>query len=121
MDEDIPKLKKLIHSINKLSVDDENVFFYLKDISYMKINKDICKKTDLKATLKKLKGSSHEKTQKLSRKLLHQINNENKPEADIADLEKSMKDIRIKNKDEKFDSKDKEFGSKDEKFDSKDK
>ena len=107
-DDTFKKIEKLIHSINKLSVDDENVFFYLKDISYMEINKEVCRKTDLKATLKKLKASSQEKTQKLSKKLLHQINNENKLEPDMTDIEKSMKEINIKQKDEKFESKDNE-------------
>merc|ERR1719319_478776 len=71
----------------------------------MKISKEICRKTDLKATLKKLAGSSVEKTQKLSKKLLREVNEENKAEADLGDIEKRMKEIKIKQKDEKFDSK----------------
>ena len=100
--EDCSKIETLLKSVNELSEDDEKVLFYLKDISYQQqqLNKDIWKKTVLRETLKKLKGSSNKQIRKLARKMLKRFSYEKEPGSDLNDIEKKMKEINIKPKKE---------------------
>merc|ERR1712045_349764 len=97
-EEYVKVVSKLLESINEMSEDDEKVYYYLKDISYIKLDRKVVKNTNLEKTLKKLKQSSHEKTQKLARKLLDELKGETKSLENIDDISCKMKDIKIKEK-----------------------
>ena len=97
-EEYVKVVSKLLESINEMSEDDEKVYYYLKDISYIKLDRKVVKNTNLEKTLKKLKHSSHEKTQKLARKLLDQLKGETKSLENIDDISSKMKDVKIKEK-----------------------
>ena len=97
-EEYVKVVSKLLESINEMSEDDEKVYYYLKDISYIKLDRKVVKNTNLEKTLKKLKHSSHEKTQKLARKLFDQLKGETKSLENIDDISSKMRDIKIKEK-----------------------
>ena len=97
-EEYVKVVSKLLESINEMSEDDEKVYYYLKDISYIKLDRKVVRNTNLEKTLKKLKHSSHEKTQKLARKLLDQLKGETKSLENIDDISSKMRDIKIKEK-----------------------
>ena len=89
-------LMKLLKSINKMSKDDDKVYYYLKDISYLNLRKEIVEKTKLSETLKMLKTSSNEKTSKLARKVSDKIKGRDKSADDIDNIANKMKTVKLK-------------------------